>query len=132
MALTYEDWNDAQAANFDSTANALLRGIADYLDIEPSAIEDDPIRSVKFELLQNYPNPFNPRTILNYELPIANHVELSIYNVLGQKVAVLVSETQQVGKYTVEWDASQFSSGVYYYMIKTDNFRKVKRMILIR
>jgi len=132
IALTYEDWNDPQAANFDSTANAILQGIADYLNVRPVNIEKKQQPIAKFNLMQNYPNPFNPTTYINYELQITNYVELSIYNLLGQKVAVLVSEKQSAGKHAIEWDASQFSSGMYYYMIKTGDFQNVKRMILLR
>jgi len=133
IALTYEDWNDVQAANFDSTANALLRGIADYLDIEPSAVEDDPSRIAKFDLSQNYPNPFNPRTNINYELRIMNYVELSVFNLLGQRVVTLVSEKLAAGKHTVEWNASGFASGVYYYQLRGKaGLIQTKKMILLR
>jgi hypothetical protein len=133
MALTYEDWNDAQATNFDSTANALLRGIADYLDITPSLVEENQSGIVKFELSQNYPNPFNPRTIINYELPITNDVELSIFNLLGQKVETLVSEKQAAGRYGVEWNAAGFASGIYYYRLETRyGFVQTKKLMLVK
>jgi beta-glucanase (GH16 family) len=83
-------------------------------------------------LFQNYPNPFNPVTIINYELPITNEVELSIYNLLGQKVTTLVSDPQRAGHHQVEWDASGFASGVYYYQIEVGEFRDVKKMVLLR
>jgi hypothetical protein len=86
----------------------------------------------KYELNQNYPNPFNPRTIINYELPTTNKVDLSIYNVLGQKVVILVSKKQKAGHYEVEWNVSGFASGVYYYMIKAGDFKDVKKMILLK
>jgi photosystem II stability/assembly factor-like uncharacterized protein len=86
----------------------------------------------KFSLEQNYPNPFNPRTIINYKLPITNYVDLSIYNLLGQKVVTLVSEKQQAGSYQVEWDASGFASGVYYYRIEAGKFVAVRKMVLLR
>jgi L-ascorbate metabolism protein UlaG (beta-lactamase superfamily) len=85
-----------------------------------------------YHLYQNHPNPFNPRTIINYELPITHYVNLSIYNSLGQKVVTLVSEVQAAGSYQVQWNASGFSSGVYYYILKTGDFRDIKRMILLR
>jgi predicted esterase len=85
-----------------------------------------------YALKQNYPNPFNPNTIINYQLPMTNDVELSIYNLLGQKVSTLVHERQQVGYHQVEWDASRFSSGIYYYKIEAGNFQDVKKMILIK
>ena len=97
-------------------------------------IEDvDEFLPVAFALRQNYPNPFNPTTIINYELPITNDVELSIYDLLGQKVATLVSEKQNAGYHQIEWDASHFSSGVYFYTIQAGNeFAETKKMLLIR
>jgi len=86
----------------------------------------------KFELQQNYPNPFNPTTAIGYRLSAVNDVELSVYSLLGQKVATLVSKRQNAGHHQVEWDASEFSSGVYYYRIETGEFRAVKKMILLR
>jgi hypothetical protein len=83
-------------------------------------------------LSQNYPNPFNPRTIINYELPITSEVQLEVYNLLGQKVAILVSERQSAGRYQVEWDASGFASGVYYYILITNNWQDIKKMILLK
>ena len=85
-----------------------------------------------FHLGQNYPNPFNPRTIINYELPITNYVTLDIYNLLGQKVATLVSENQNAGSYNIEWDASGFASGMYYYVLHVGAYRDVKKMVLFR
>ena len=86
----------------------------------------------KFDLKQNYPNPFNPTTKINYQLPITNFVDLSIYNTLGQKIVTLVSEQQEAGSYEVQWDASGFSSGVYYYRIEAAEFQDIKKMILLK
>jgi len=86
----------------------------------------------KFALSQNYPNPFNPKTVINYQLPIVNNVKLSVYNLLGQKVATLVDERQQAGTHQVEWDASGYGSGIYYYRIEAGEFQEVKKMILLR
>jgi len=98
-----------------------------------SGIEDDiSVLPKVYALHQNYPNPFNPKTIIKYELPITNYVNLSIYSLLGQKVATLVDRKQAAGSYQVEWDASQFSSGVYYYKLTTEKFQKVKKMNLIK
>ena len=70
--------------------------------------------------------------MINYQLPMTNDVELSIYNLLGQRVAILVNEQQKAGSHQVNWDASGFSGGVYYYRIRSGNFQDVKKMILIR
>ena len=99
------------------------------LEVEP---EEKPELPLTYQLLQNYPNPFNPSTTINYQLSMTNDVELSIYNLLGAKVVTLVSENQPAGKYSVEWDASGFASGVYYYELRTDNFRDVKKMVLMK
>jgi len=101
----------------------------------------------EFKLSQNYPNPFNPKTVISYQLPVNSAVELNIYNILGQKVATLVSEKQPAGSYKVEWDAGSFASGVYYYVIEASDpsarlatgqassgqvFQQVKKMVLLR
>jgi hypothetical protein len=86
----------------------------------------------KFELYQNYPNPFNPMTMINYQLSINSDVDLSVYNLLGQRIATLVSENQSAGQHSVQWDASGFSSGVYYYILKAGEYRDYNKMVLIR
>ena len=86
----------------------------------------------QFMLLQNYPNPFNPTTMINYQLPMTCEVDLSVYNILGQKVATLVAERQQAGSYKVEWDASKIASGVYLYRIEAGNFTDVRKMIIMK
>ena len=102
---------------------------------EASDIQDDKSEMKllsRFRLSQNYPNPFNPVTMINYQLPVTSSVDLSIYNLLGQKVLTLVSEKQRAGYHQVEWDASGFASGVYYYRIQAGEFQDVKKMVLIR
>ena len=104
------------------------------LSIEPTAIEEDLLSAIPevFGLSQNYPNPFNPMTRIDYQLPVNSDVELSVFNILGQKVITLVSERQSAGYYHIEWDASGYASGIYYYHIKSGEFQDVKRMILLR
>jgi flagellar hook assembly protein FlgD len=63
---------------------------------------------------------------------MTNDVELSIYNLLGEKVAVLVSEKQTAGRYQIEWDASAYSSGVYYYQLVAEDYREVKKMLFLK
>jgi hypothetical protein len=81
---------------------------------------------------QNYPNPFNSNTIINYQLSLTNDVKLSIYDLLGQKVATLENERKRAGYHQVEWDASGFASGVYYYRIEAGEFVDVKKMVLVK
>jgi hypothetical protein len=85
-----------------------------------------------FALHNNYPNPFNPRTVIRWQLAGGSDVELSVYNLLGQKIATLVSERQNAGYHQVEWDASGFASGIFYYRIQTGEFQDVKKMVLLR
>jgi hypothetical protein len=108
-----------------------ISGLIENIIPTTSSIENRMEPSV-FKLMQNFPNPFNPKTIINYELRITNDVKLNIYNLLGQKITTLVSQKQQAGKYLVEWDASELASGIYYYELKTSDFRDVKKMVYIK
>ncbi len=85
-----------------------------------------------FNLKQNYPNPFNPLTHFEYQLPKKCQVNLSVYNILGQKVAELVSRDQAAGLYNMTWDASQMASGVYFYRLSADEFVSVKKMLYLK
>ncbi|MEO8210830.1 MAG: T9SS type A sorting domain-containing protein, partial [bacterium] len=85
-----------------------------------------------FKLYQNYPNPFNPGTNIKYQIVNSNFVELKIYDVLGKQVATLVNQKQSAGTYSVDWNASNFPSGVYFYSIKAGSFKETKRMILLK
>ena len=85
-----------------------------------------------FELGQNYPNPFNPLTVINYSIPENGKTDLKIYDILGNEVAVLVNEYQSPGTYSVNWNAGNFSSGVYYYTLVTDNFTHTRKMVLTK
>lgn len=85
-----------------------------------------------FELHQNYPNPFNPVTKINYALPNQRFVTLKIYDITGREIQTLVNEVKQAGYYTVDFNGSHLSSGVYFYKIKSSHFVSVKRMVLIK
>ena len=95
-------------------------------------------RPAVFSLADNYPNPFNPTTTLQYALPQAADVALTVYNVLGQPVRTLVAERQNAGRYAVEWDATndqghRLSAGLYFYRLQAGgDFREVKKMLLLK
>jgi hypothetical protein len=94
-------------------------------------------RPTTFALYQNCPNPFNPETQIKYDLPVAGHVNLAIYNVLGQKVRILVDEFQDAGRKSARWDGHDengrdVASGIYFYKIKVENFEKIRKMVLIK
>jgi aminopeptidase N len=86
----------------------------------------------EFLLSQNYPNPFNPSTVISYQLPVSGDVTLKIFDIIGNEIATLVDEHNQAGKYEIEFDASNIPSGVYLYQLKTQNFVKTKKMLLIK
>jgi hypothetical protein len=85
-----------------------------------------------FQLDQNYPNPSNPTTTISYEIAKQGLVKLSVYNILGKEVATLVDEVQSPGKYEVEFDGSDLSSGIYFYKLIADNFISTKKLTLLK
>ncbi len=86
----------------------------------------------KYSLSQNYPNPFNPTTKINFALPKQGFVSLKIYDITGREIKILVNEVKQAGYYTVDFNGSHLSSGVYFYKIQSGDFSSVKRMVLIK
>jgi hypothetical protein len=86
----------------------------------------------KFELAQNYPNPFNPTTQISYNIPKESFVSLRVFNLIGQEVATLVSGNQTAGSYTVPFDASRLTSGVYMYRLQAGSSLEVKRMMYVK
>ncbi len=100
---------------------------------KPTGIVDDKLNLLlKFTLQQNYPNPFNPTTTFKYQLPKSSQVELTVYSLLGQRVATLVNKKQSAGTYNVDWNASDFASGVYYYKIQAGTFVQSKKLLFIK
>ena len=85
-----------------------------------------------FSLLQNYPNPFNPVTVISYNIAVAGFVELKIYDVLGNEVKTLVKEKQNAGSYSVDFNAGDLPSGVYFYRINAGEYRETKTMMLLK
>lgn len=85
-----------------------------------------------FTLLQNYPNPFNPKTKINFSLPFKTFVNLDVYDSEGKKVSSLVNEKLDVGSFQFEFDGEYLSSGIYFYILKTNEFKETKKMVLIK
>ena len=83
-------------------------------------------------LSQNHPNPFNPVTTINYELPQTGKVYLKAYNIIGEEIVTLVNEMQEAGRYAIQFDASQYSSGIYFYKLTSNNYTITKSMMLVK
>jgi len=86
----------------------------------------------KFELNQNYPNPFNPSTIITFSIPIESKVVLKIFNILGEEVKTIVNEIKTAGKYSVTFDASGISTGIYFYNLSAGEFNQVRKNDIIK
>ena len=115
-------------------ANYLLNGSSNLnkgTELVNNKTNDDGIRT-EYALFDNYPNPFNPTTTIKYSLPEAGLVSLKVYDILGKEVATLVNENKTAGSYSVEFDASKLSSGIYFYKLSSGQFTSVKKLILMK
>jgi Secretion system C-terminal sorting domain len=85
-----------------------------------------------FSLFQNYPNPFNPVTTISFNLPTKSFVSLKVFDILGRKVATIVSEEISAGVFSRQWNASALSSGVYFYSLQAGSFTETKKLVLLK
>ena len=99
---------------------------------EYSNILEVEITPVEFSLSQNYPNPFNPVTIIRWQSPISSQQTIKVFDVVGNEIAILVDEFRQAGRYEVVFDASELSSGIYFFQLESGDFIQAKKMILMR
>jgi len=98
----------------------------------PVGVSDDELIAEKFELKQNYPNPFNPSTNIEFRISDRSFVSLKVFNILGDEVASLINEEKAAGIYSVTFNASNLSSGMYLYKIQSGSFVETKKMILMK
>jgi hypothetical protein len=114
---------------------------SDYIGVDlvrllgPSTVGITPINNQVpevYSLKQNYPNPFNPTTNINFSIPNSGLVKLSVFDISGKEVATIVNGDVAAGNYVVNYNASQLSSGVYFYRIDAGNFTQTKKMLLIK
>ena len=113
--------NSLGSSSFTSAVSAIVSSVLS-VDIKPD----------EFYLAQNYPNPCNPGTTISFSLPERSRAVLSIYNQLGQKVAELFNEEKPAGLNSIAWNAGNLSSGVYFYELKTEKSRAVKKLLLMK
>jgi len=97
-----------------------------------TGVRTSPVTPSVFALEQNYPNPFNPATNVRFTIGSQQFVTLKIYDILGREVSTLVHVIMQAGNYTVPWNASNCSSGIYFYQLKAGDFIQTKKMILMK
>ncbi|REL38126.1 T9SS C-terminal target domain-containing protein [Rhodohalobacter sp. SW132] len=111
-----------------------LRAYVDTANVELNVSTEDitDTQPQKFDLKNNYPNPFNPATTISYTLPAATDVTLHVYDVTGRRIQTLVNSRQTAGSHTIRFDASNLSTGIYFYEIRAGNYRDVKKMTLIK
>jgi hypothetical protein len=99
-------------------------------DVKPEEI----LNPEGFQLYQNYPNPFNPKTVIGYQLPVTGNAKITVYDILGNEVTVLINQEKSAGNYEIEFDAEKYnlSSGVYFYKLKTEGGEVSRKMIYLK
>ncbi|MGD0337180.1 MAG: T9SS type A sorting domain-containing protein [Bacteroidota bacterium] len=116
------------------TGNVYVKdiGLLNNVITTPTGINGSGIIVKKFMLYENYPNPFNPSTMIKYDVAKESKVEIKVYDVLGREVATLVNENKAAGTYEVEFNASKFTSGVYFFRMTAGDYVKTRKMSLIK
>ncbi|NBC28115.1 MAG: peptidoglycan DD-metalloendopeptidase family protein [Bacteroidetes bacterium] len=135
--LAAEEWFalESNVNTSNQTVTATTTAFSGFVAGQMLGVSTEPVESDRPEsvsLDQNYPNPFNPSTAISYTLPQASEVRLEVFNLLGQRVALLVNETRQSGQHTVNFDAGNLSSGIYIYRLQADGFTQTRKMLLVK
>jgi hypothetical protein len=117
---------------FDSLTQ-LIHGTT-FTTVDPVATNIAELGEIptEYQLYQNYPNPFNPATTIKYDVPGKSFVEMKVYDITGRLVSDLINQEMEAGRYELTWNAAGLSSGIYFYIMKSADFREVKRMILLK
>jgi hypothetical protein len=97
-----------------------------------TSVEEETNQPTDFILSQNYPNPFNPNTTFRYSIPQTSNVVIKVFDVLGNEIETLVNEEKPVGTYEITWNATNLSSGIYFYQLRAGSFVETKKMILMK
>ena len=126
---TYANWDFQFTWAFDESVND---GFPIFLFQVPTSSENGPQLPQELVLNQNYPNPFNPSTVISYRIDTQQHVRLSVYDITGREIAVLVDRQQSPGDYQVRWDAAQLSSGVYMYRLDAGGQTLTRNMTFVK
>jgi len=135
FGTTFHQWRRIEATDQSGLTQLIPSFIPAMLQVDQTtAVGDDTddLLPDVFELEQNYPNPFNPVTSIGFSLPVAEHVKLEVFNLLGQVVATLADDKFAAGYHTVEWDAGGEPSGVYFYRISAETRIITRKMMLLK
>ncbi|MGB5895162.1 MAG: sugar-binding protein, partial [Ignavibacteriaceae bacterium] len=124
--ITYSPFNE------DLSYQDVSRWLYTWIGDQWVGVEDEDNVVLSYELAQNYPNPFNPVTQIQYSLEQSSNVTLRVFDVLGREVVTLINENQNAGRHVVNFDASNFASGIYFYRLEAGSFIQVKKMILMK
>ena len=116
--------------NMTGVTNPIPYDGSDYPPV--GIIEEAPLVLKVFSLEQNYPNPFNPTTTISYSIPSDSQVHLTVYDMLGREVMVLVDERKEPGNYSVIFDARNYASGIYLYRLKAGSYVKTQKMLMLK
>ncbi len=126
------DWFPTQYASWKAQEGTELAQINDVLTNGITAVEKTSEVPQQFQLQQNYPNPFNPTTIINYRIPVNTYVTLKVYDLLGNLVKTLVDNYQAQGEYSINFNAGNLASGVYFYRLQAGSFTAAKKLLLLK
>ncbi|MBN2600962.1 MAG: T9SS type A sorting domain-containing protein [Candidatus Marinimicrobia bacterium] len=116
----------------DEARAEFIEGVMNFFNYVSEIESVDKPVPLSYSLYQNYPNPFNPVTNISFEVPLSSNINLSVYNILGNITEVLVNEQKEPGKYTLSWNASHLSSGLYYYILKSGKTTITRKCILLK
>jgi hypothetical protein len=128
--ISFQIFNPVGGINVTLGSEMYLDDLELSMDIV-SDVENE-FQPLAFQLEQNYPNPFNPSTKISYSIPQEGDVTLKIYDVLGNELATLINEEKPAGVYEVEFDASNLSSGIYFYKLTASSFVETKKMTVLK
>ncbi len=135
LAFSTTDFYDSEyriyVEAFDVSGNSTIDSMDVYFNNGISSVDNNNVPT-KYYLSQNYPNPFNPSTLIKYQLPVSDNVTLKVYDVLGNEITTLVNEFKPAGSYSISFDASKLSSGIYFYRLQAGNYVETKKMLLLK